>query len=164
MNGTPGKLVGACLSRPAGRRPVDDLQLLRRRPGIARKGLGTYIILDHIIRASRAGLPYVYLGYWVEGSPRMAYKTRFRPLERLGRDGWRRMDDAEADAAAEATLPEHEPADPRRAQAAVDQRLVESLEPRPLSPWLVIGVLSAPIVFVGFSRPGYRGTLRLEDF
>jgi hypothetical protein len=37
----------------------------------------------------------VYLGYWVEGSPRMAYKTGFRPLERLGRDGWRRMDDVE---------------------------------------------------------------------
>ena len=35
-------------------------------PG-ARKGLGTFIILDHIIRAARAGLPYVYLGYWVEG-------------------------------------------------------------------------------------------------
>jgi arginine-tRNA-protein transferase len=27
----------------------------------------------------------------------MAYKTGFRPLERLGRDGWRRMDEAEAD-------------------------------------------------------------------
>jgi arginine-tRNA-protein transferase len=63
----------------------------------ARKGLGTYIILDHIIRARAAGLPYVYLGYWVEGSPRMAYKTSFTPLERLGRDGWRRMDQAEAD-------------------------------------------------------------------
>ena len=62
-------------------------------PG-ARKGLGTFIILDHIIRAARAGLPYVYLGYWVDGSPRMAYKTSFRPLERLGRDGWRRMDAA----------------------------------------------------------------------
>jgi arginine-tRNA-protein transferase len=61
----------------------------------ARKGLGTFIILDHIIRAARAGLPYVYLGYWVEGSSRMAYKTSFRPLERLGRDGWRRMDEAE---------------------------------------------------------------------
>ena len=41
---------------------------------------------------ARAGLPYVYLGYWVEDSKRMAYKTRFRPLERLGPDGWRRMD------------------------------------------------------------------------
>jgi arginine-tRNA-protein transferase len=58
----------------------------------ARNGLGTFIILDHVIRAARAGLPYVYLGYWVEGSPRMAYKTSFRPLERLGRDGWRRME------------------------------------------------------------------------
>nr|MBA2467402.1 arginyltransferase [Sphingomonas sp.] len=57
----------------------------------SRKGLGTYIILDHINRAARAGLPYVYLGYWVDGSPRMAYKTGFRPLERLGRDGWRPM-------------------------------------------------------------------------
>ena len=64
----------------------------------ARKGLGTYIILDHIVRAARAGLPYVYLGYWVEGSNRMAYKTGFRPLERLGRDGWRRMDEVAADA------------------------------------------------------------------
>src|SRR5258708_37347415 len=65
-------------------------------PG-ARKGLGTYIILDHIIRAARAGLPYVYLGYWLEGSSRMAHKTSFRPLERLGRDGWRRMDNPVSD-------------------------------------------------------------------
>ena len=63
-----------------------------------RKGLGTFIILDHIVRAARAGLPYVYLGYWVEGSTRMDYKTRFRPLERLGRDGWRRIDEIDADA------------------------------------------------------------------
>jgi len=67
-------------------------------PG-ARKGLGTFIILDHIVRAARAGLPYVYLGYWVEGSSRMAYKTQFRPLERLGRDGWRRTDELGAEPA-----------------------------------------------------------------
>jgi arginine-tRNA-protein transferase len=69
----------------------------------ARKGLGTFIILDHIIRAARAGLPYVYLGYWVDGSPRMAYKTSFRPLERLGRDGWRRMESGAEAAATEET-------------------------------------------------------------
>jgi arginine-tRNA-protein transferase len=57
-----------------------------------RRGLGTYIILDHILRAARAGLPYVYLGYWVDSSPRMAYKARFRPLERLGPNGWRRFE------------------------------------------------------------------------
>jgi arginine-tRNA-protein transferase len=66
----------------------------------ARKGLGTFIILDHIVRAARAGLPYVYLGYWVEGSPRMAYKTSFRPLERLGREGWQRPDETSTDAGA----------------------------------------------------------------
>jgi arginine-tRNA-protein transferase len=42
----------------------------------------------------------VYLGYWVEGSTRMAYKTSFRPLERLGRDGWRRMDEPDPQPAA----------------------------------------------------------------
>ncbi len=57
----------------------------------ARTGLGNYIILDHIRRAAEAGLPYVYLGYWVEGSPRMQYKVRYRPLERLGPTGWRRF-------------------------------------------------------------------------
>jgi arginine-tRNA-protein transferase len=70
----------------------------------ARKGLGTFIILDHIVRAARAGLPYVYLGYWVEGSRRMDYKTSFRPLERLGRDGWRRVDEAEAELSLDAPL------------------------------------------------------------
>jgi arginine-tRNA-protein transferase len=57
-----------------------------------RTGLGNYIILDHILRAARSGLPYVYLGYWVEGSARMQYKVRYRPLERLGREGWERFD------------------------------------------------------------------------
>ncbi|MGE0775038.1 MAG: arginyltransferase, partial [Sphingomonadaceae bacterium] len=53
-----------------------------------RPGLGTYIILDHITRAAKSGLPYVYLGYWVKGSPRMQYKVRFSPIERLGPSGW----------------------------------------------------------------------------
>ena len=60
----------------------------------ARKGLGTYIILDHIIRAARAGLPYVYLGYWVRGSKKMDYKSRFRPIEALTREGWERLETA----------------------------------------------------------------------
>ena len=60
-----------------------------------RAGLGNFIILDHIQRAAQSGLPYVYLGYWVDGSPRMQYKVRYRPLEQLTRDGWRRMSDEE---------------------------------------------------------------------
>ena len=58
----------------------------------ARKGLGTFIILDHIVRAARAGLPYVYLGYWVAGSRKMDYKGRFRPQERLTTEGWTRVE------------------------------------------------------------------------
>lgn len=93
VDGRPGKLVGACLSDQQG----DGLSMIYSFFDVGpetRKGLGTFIILDHIVRAARAGLPYVYLGYWVEGSPRMQYKTAFRPMERLGRDGWRRMDEA----------------------------------------------------------------------
>src|SRR5205085_4968330 len=98
VGGRPGRLVGACLSD----QQSDGLSMIYSFFDVgpaARKGLGTYIILDHVIRAARAGLPYVYLGYWVEGSTRMAYKTGFKPLERLGRDGWRRMDADETQAA-----------------------------------------------------------------
>ena len=44
-------------------------------------------------RAQELGLPYVYLGYWIAGSPKMAYKARFQPLERLAADGWRPLQD-----------------------------------------------------------------------
>lgn len=57
-------------------------------PAERRRSLGTFIILDHIVRARKAGLPYVYLGYWVAGSPKMDYKRRFQPLEALGAKGW----------------------------------------------------------------------------
>jgi arginine-tRNA-protein transferase len=57
------------------------------------RSLGTYIILDHIARAKAMNLPYVYLGYWVEGSPKMDYKRRFLPQERLGHEGWTRVED-----------------------------------------------------------------------
>ena len=58
----------------------------------AARSLGTFMILDHIARARRVGLPYVYLGYWVEGSRKMGYKGRFLPQERLGSDGWKRVE------------------------------------------------------------------------
>lgn len=57
-------------------------------PAEAKRGLGTLMILEHIQRARRMGLPYLYLGYYVEGSPKMAYKARFQPQQRLGPRGW----------------------------------------------------------------------------
>ena len=50
------------------------------------------MILEHIERARKLGKPYVYLGYWVDGSPKMDYKARFRPQERLTPKGWARVE------------------------------------------------------------------------
>lgn len=60
-------------------------------PDEARRSLGSLIILWHVQRATELGLPYVYLGYWISGSPTMAYKARFQPLEQLTPGGWRLM-------------------------------------------------------------------------
>jgi arginine-tRNA-protein transferase len=56
------------------------------------RSLGSFMILDHIARARRMGLPYVYLGYWIEGSRKMGYKARFLPQQRLAPSGWTRID------------------------------------------------------------------------
>ena len=61
-------------------------------PDLAARSLGTFMILDHIARARALGLPYLYLGYWVEGSQKMDYKARFRPQQRLLPQGWMRVD------------------------------------------------------------------------
>ncbi|MEL6245229.1 MAG: arginyltransferase [Pseudomonadota bacterium] len=57
------------------------------------RSLGTQLILDHVDQARMLGLPHVYLGYWVKGSPKMDYKRRFSPLEVLDGDTWRPMTD-----------------------------------------------------------------------
>ena len=91
-----GRLVGCCLTDRQG----DGLSMIYSFFDAGhpmREGLGTYIIADHIQRAAGAGLPYVYLGYWIEGSARMAYKARFRPLEKLGPDGWSRFEPTQSE-------------------------------------------------------------------
>jgi arginine-tRNA-protein transferase len=90
IDGRPGRLVGCCLTD----KQSDGLSMIYsffetsdpRRPG-----LGNFIIMDHILRAGRAGLPYVYLGYWIEGCDRMAYKRNFGPVEALTGGVWREM-------------------------------------------------------------------------
>ena len=57
-------------------------------PDEAARSLGVYMILEHIARTRAMGLPHLYLGYWVEGSKKMGYKSRYLPQERLGLDGW----------------------------------------------------------------------------
>jgi len=61
-------------------------------PEEERASLGAYMILDHVKAATDMGLPYVYLGYWVAGSAKMAYKARFQPLEKLTEEGWVRLE------------------------------------------------------------------------
>jgi arginyl-tRNA--protein-N-Asp/Glu arginylyltransferase len=61
-------------------------------PDQPQRSLGTWMILDHINRARSQGMPHVYLGYWVEGSRKMEYKTRFLPQEHLTATGWERYE------------------------------------------------------------------------
>ena len=81
-----GPLKGACLTDVLD----DGLSMIYSfyDTDAERRSLGTYMILAHIEWARRLGLPYVYLGYWVAGSPKMEYKTKFRPMEAYVDDCW----------------------------------------------------------------------------
>ena len=57
-------------------------------PAEARRSLGSYMVLWLIEVARAKGLEHVYLGYWIAEAPKMAYKTRFRPIEGLKAEGW----------------------------------------------------------------------------
>jgi leucyl-tRNA---protein transferase len=85
-----GPLAGVCLTDVL----ADGLSMVYSfyEPEEDKRSLGTFMILDHIERARELGLPHVYLGYWVKSSRKMAYKARFLPQERLGMNGWERMD------------------------------------------------------------------------
>ncbi len=85
-----GALVAACLAD----RLSDGFSAVYSffAPGEAWPSLGSHMILWLIETARARGLPYVYLGYWVAGSRKMSYKSRFRPLEALGSEGWHRLE------------------------------------------------------------------------
>lgn len=69
-------------------------------PTLTQASLGTWMILDHIEIARENGLPYVYLGYWVPGSPKMGYKSKFSGLEVYAGGRWQPMRDPELFSAA----------------------------------------------------------------
>jgi arginyl-tRNA--protein-N-Asp/Glu arginylyltransferase len=57
-------------------------------PDVPGASFGTYNILWQIGQAKQLGMPYIYLGYWIEESPKMSYKTNFKPLEALRQGNW----------------------------------------------------------------------------
>lgn len=83
---TADRLFAACLID----RLSDGLSAVYSffEPEETRRSLGSFMVLKLIEQARAEGLDYVYLGFWVENSPKMAYKGRFRPLEGFGPDGW----------------------------------------------------------------------------
>jgi arginine-tRNA-protein transferase len=88
-----GKGVGPLLGVALTDTMADGLSMVYSfySPEMEDRSLGTFMILDHIQRARSAGLPHVYLGYWVNGSRKMNYKVRFQPQEHLGPKGWERF-------------------------------------------------------------------------
>lgn len=84
-----GKLTGACLTDWG----ADGISAVYSffDPARTQDSLGTYIVLWLVAEARRQGLPYVYLGYWVNGSQKMDYKRRFQPAEYYGPQGWRQI-------------------------------------------------------------------------
>ena len=90
LDGGPGDLVAVTLTDLLS----DGLSMVYSffDPDIERRSLGVFAILDHVRQAQAVRLPFVYLGYWVEGSPKMDYKAQFRPIEVLRPLGWTRMD------------------------------------------------------------------------
>lgn len=86
-----GELAAVCLTDVLD----DGLSMVYSfyNPDLHKDSLGTYVILDHIRIAQEAGLPYVYLGYWVPGSPKMNYKARFSSVEIYAQGVWQELGD-----------------------------------------------------------------------
>ena len=86
-----GDLAAVCLTDVLD----DGLSLVYSfyEPNAPQRSLGTYVILDHIEIAREAGLPFVYLGYWVPGSPKMGYKAGFSALEIYKNGVWQEIGD-----------------------------------------------------------------------
>lgn len=60
-------------------------------PSTPKASYGTYAILWQIIQCQYNQLPYLYLGYWIAESAKMAYKSRYQPMEMLDQGRWIKM-------------------------------------------------------------------------
>lgn len=89
LRDTEGHLVAVCLLDWLADGPSAVYSFFE--PAAARRSLGTFVVLWLIEAAQRHGAAHVYLGYWIDQSPKMAYKIRFQPLEGLGEQGWQRL-------------------------------------------------------------------------
>ncbi len=67
---------------------VSDLSAETNNSISKRPSFGTFNIMWQLEWAKSMGLPYLYLGYWIKDSPKMAYKQNFRPLEKLINNRW----------------------------------------------------------------------------
>lgn len=85
------KLIGACLTDILD----DGISLVYSffEPSLGGHSIGTHMILWHIEYARNIDLPFVYLGYWISGNSKMAYKDRFQPIQRYDTQlGWQDTD------------------------------------------------------------------------
>lgn len=107
-DGGPGDLVAAVLVDLLS----DGLSLVYSyyEAGDARRSLGSFMVLDHVVQARSASLPFVYLGYWVPGSEKMGYKSKFEPLEVLRGQVWQPVSTAEKAAPTPPSAPRSDPA------------------------------------------------------
>ena len=58
------------------------------QPGEEKRSLGSFMIVELIERCTELGLPYVYLGYYIEQSRKMSYKARFKPYQIFSEGAW----------------------------------------------------------------------------
>ena len=83
---TEHELVACCLVDEL----LDGLSMVYSffDPRLSRRSLGTFMVLDHLALAKAETFSYLYLGYWVTQSPKMNYKSAFKPAQILTSNGW----------------------------------------------------------------------------
>ncbi len=61
-------------------------------PDVSKASFGTFNVLWQIEQARQLTMPFIYLGYWIQQSEKMAYKINFRPIEALRNGMWETLE------------------------------------------------------------------------